>query len=784
MRLRDLSFGLKLKLLVLLAAAVPLLMAAWVVLKGERDALTGAEAAELSGAARLVAGNTTAAVAFGDADAAAENLASLSAMPEIVLAAAYDGEGRLFAAYRRTPADTRLPARAPRPGRWLEEGDLLLAHELTLKGEHVGTVLLRSDTRDVSQRLGEHASSILAVLLAAGAAVLLLSVRAQGALTRPLLRLGEAARRVSQERDYSLRVPVAAYDEIGALTAAFNDMLSQIQQRDYALMAARDELEGRVRQRVAELQREMRERRGVESALRDSQSKLNDILEHTTNLFYARGTDDVLTFVSPQARGFLDCEPEELRRRWKELIVDSPVNVSAQETAQRALATGQRQPSYELELRTPKGRTVWAEVNEAPVVKDGRVVGLVGALTDITARKEAEGERASLEEQVRQSQKMEAVGRLAGGVAHDFNNLLNVILGYAELLRRSLPRGQREERRLDEIVKAADRAAGLTRQLLAFSRKQVLDARVLDLCAVVTDMEGMLSRLIREDVHLQVRCQPGLSPIKADRSQIEQVVMNLAVNARDAMPQGGALSIEVANVPPSEGAGLAALGLEAGLYVRLTVSDTGHGMDPGTLSHVFEPFFTTKPKGQGTGLGLATVYGVVKQSGGAVNVQSSPGQGSTFSVYLPAVEPTGEPARLPAPAPAAGQGTLLLVEDEDALRQLTRELLEDHGFTVLDAANGQAALGLLAGHGGAVDLLLTDVIMPGMSGRELAQRVASQRPGTRVLYMSGYTADVIAPHGVLEDGVLLLHKPFSVEMLLRRVQEAMRAPWKRNPETA
>ncbi|HET8645752.1 MAG TPA: ATP-binding protein, partial [Vicinamibacteria bacterium] len=680
MQLRDLSFGLKLKLLVLLAAAGPLLLAVWALLQYERRFLIDAQVAEVGSAARVVAGNTTAALAFGDAEAARENLASLAAMPELAAAAVYDARGRLFAAYAARPgAEQGLPATAPPLGSRVEAGDILLSQPLLLKGERVGTVVLRSGTGGVAARLRQHATTIVLVLMGSGAIVLLLATRVQHALIAPLRRLGAAARCVSEGGDYGVRVPVTAGDEVGDLTDAFNHMLAQIQERDSALTAARDELEQRVRERVAQLEREVNERLQVESALHDSQGKLRDILEHSSNLFYSHGPDHVLNFVSPQARAFLDCTPEEALIKWTEFVPDTEVNARAFESTARALATGQRQPPYELELVTAAGRKVWVEVNEAPVVREGAVVAIVGALTDITDRKHAELEHTLLEDQFRQAQKMEAIGRLAGGVAHDFNNLLGVILGYSELLRRDLHPGGREEQRLREIVKAANRAAGLTRQLLAFSRKQVLDARVLDLGTVVGDMEGMLSRLIREDIRLQVRCDPAPWTVKADRGQIEQVLMNLAVNSRDAMPHGGSLSIEVANV--DTGRACAAAGLAPGRYVRLSVADTGCGMDPATLSHVFEPFFTTKPTGEGTGLGLATVYGIVKQSGGAVTVDSAPGRGSTFAVYLPAVEEAHAAPAGAAEAPRRGSGTLLIVEDEDALRRLTRELLEAHGYT-------------------------------------------------------------------------------------------------------
>jgi two-component system, cell cycle sensor histidine kinase and response regulator CckA len=770
-----LSFRHKLWLLVGLAAAGPVLLATGVLLWYEREALRQQAMDDASSVARLMGANTAAALAFGDAVAARENLAALATKPEVEAAAVYGLNGRLFAAYRRSgAAPGQVPDRVAPDGRRFEGDHLVLAEGVHRQADRLGTVMLWADTGHTHARLQAHGAKVLLVLVLSAAAVLLLTARLQRTLTRPLLRLAHAALQVSQLQDYSVRVDVEAGDELGALTMAFNEMLSEIQERDAALQSARDVLEQRVRDRVQDLQREVTERRDVEQALRESQTKLREILENTTNLFYAHGPDHVLTFVSAQARAFFDCESEEAMVHWAEFVTDNPANREGSLRTQRALSTGQRQPAYERELRGLLGRTVWVEVNEAPVVRDGRTVAIVGALTDITARKRAEEERQRLESQFRQAQKMEAVGRLAGGIAHDFNNLLAVILGYAELLRRDMRPGERGERRVDEIQKAAERAAALTRQLLAFSRKQVLDPKVLSLETVVSDLQSMLRRLIREDVRLNVSAAEGLWRIRADRSQVEQVLLNLSVNARDAMPEGGTLTIGVTNAQLDVG-GPAHLALPPGRYVKLTVADTGCGMDAETLSHVFEPFFTTKEKGAGTGLGLATVYGIVQQSGGAVDVASAPQTGSTFTVYLPAVDSPLEEARaVPAPPPA-GRGTLLVVEDEPSLRRLTCEILESQGYTVIDAASAAQALALVAEHQGPLDLMITDVIMPGLSGRQLAERVTERRPGMPVLYMSGYTADVIAHHGVLDPDIMLLEKPFTPDALLERVQDALRS---------
>jgi two-component system cell cycle sensor histidine kinase/response regulator CckA len=397
----------------------------------------------------------------------------------------------------------------------------------------------------------------------------------------------------------------------------------------------------------------------------------------------------------------------------------------------------------------------------------------LAVLRDVTQRRQ-------LEEQLRQAQKIEAVGRLAGGVAHDFNNLLNVITGYGQMLFRRLADGpEREKTRA--ILQAADRAAGLTRQLLAFSRKQVLEPKVLDLNAVVSGMDEMMRRLIGEDIELQADLAPDLGRTRADPGQIEQVLMNLVVNARDAMPRGGRVRLETVNAEMDEAYVRDHLGARPGRYVTLAVCDTGFGMDAETQKHIFEPFFTTKEKGKGTGLGLATVYGIVKQSEGYIWVDSAPGAGTTVRVYLPRVEaePEAEEPRrpvVPEQAPARGTETVLLVEDEEMVRRMTREVLEGAGYRVLEAASGFEALRLSSGHGGRLDLLLTDVVMPGMSGRELAERLAPVRPGMKVLYMSGHTDDAIFHHGVAQAGTGFLQKPFTPETLERRIRELLGQP--------
>jgi two-component system, cell cycle sensor histidine kinase and response regulator CckA len=401
---------------------------------------------------------------------------------------------------------------------------------------------------------------------------------------------------------------------------------------------------------------------------------------------------------------------------------------------------------------------------------EGELQGAICMALDITDRKQ-------LEEQLRQAQKMEAVGRLAGGIAHDFNNLLMVIQGYADLMTERLGEGDPLRRNAEQIQTASQRATSLTRQLLAFSRKQMLAPKVLNVQSVVADMEKILRRLIGEDVQLETSSAADLGLVKADRSQIEQVILNLAVNARDAMPEGGRLTIETANVDLDESFSHSTVMLTPGPYVMLAVTDNGCGMDVETQAHIFEPFFTTKEKGKGTGLGLATVYGIVKQSGGYVWVYSEPGRGTSFKVYLPRIwdEQTtpGRDRKLDGQALPQGTETILLVEDEKGVRELAREYLEMTGYTVIEAENGHMALELAALHSGPIHLLMTDVVMPGISGRELSERVKSIRPGIRVLFMSGYTDQAVVHHGILETDAVLLQKPFTVAALAAKLRDIL-----------
>ncbi|HEX8845149.1 MAG TPA: PAS domain S-box protein [Pyrinomonadaceae bacterium] len=513
--------------------------------------------------------------------------------------------------------------------------------------------------------------------------------------------------------------------------------------------------------------RDITERKRVERELHRSEERYRDLVENAHDLIYSHDLAGNYTSINKAVERVTGYTREEALK----LNVSQLVAPEDSEKVRRMIARkleGEPVTSYEIEVVAKGGGRVKVEVNSSLILQDGIPVGVQGIARDVTERKELEG-------QLRQAQKMEAAGKLAGGVAHDFNNLLTVINGYSNLTLRRLTAEDPLRLNVEEIRKAGERAAGLTRQLLAFSRKQVLQPKVIDLNGVVREVEKMLRRLIGEDIELRAALGPGLGRVKADPGQIEQVLMNLAVNARDAMPRGGKLTIGTENVYLDEEYAAHHAAVAPGHHVMLAVSDTGSGMDEETRARIFEPFFTTKEAGKGTGLGLSTVYGIVKQSGGHIWVYSEVGRGTTFKIYLPRVgEDAQEYRQTPEPAERFwGAETILLAEDDEMVRTMTHVILTERGYRVLAAANGTAALSVCEQAEGPIHLLLTDVVMPGMSGRELADRLARLRPEMKVLFMSGYTDDAIVHHGVLDEGVNFIQKPFTPDALARKVREVL-----------
>jgi len=514
--------------------------------------------------------------------------------------------------------------------------------------------------------------------------------------------------------------------------------------------------------------RDVTERKRAEEALRRSEAGFRSLVEDAPYGIYRASTAGRFLQVNPALERMLgyDLTEELLSKDLSSEIFRSP---------------GEYQRLIEHLMRTEEIKDVemeWKRKDGTPITvhcSGRRVNDENGAIAYFDALAEDVTEKRILERQLRMAQKMEAIGRLSGGIAHDFNNLLGVIIGYSRVLKRELGTNTALCEHALEIEKAGQRAASLTKQLLAFSRQQVLTPAILNLNTLASDMEKMLPQLLGEDIKVSMVLDPKLGNVKADQSQIEQVIMNLAVNARDAMPMGGKLKIETSNVELDQAYVWAHPGAKVGSYVLLAVTDTGTGMDAATLTHIFEPFFTTKELGKGTGLGLATVYGIVKQSNGYIGLESALGKGTSFQIYLPrhAGEPAVDEQKPDSTDNLRGSETILLVEDSEPLRKLAKTFLESRGFFVLSAESGEDALVVAARFGKALDLLLTDVVMPGINGRVLAESLLPRQPGMKVLYMSGYSDSFIAGHGVLDPATHLLHKPFIEEVLIRKIRDVL-----------
>ena len=539
--------------------------------------------------------------------------------------------------------------------------------------------------------------------------------------------------------------------------------------------------------------RDITERRRAEDALRESERKLSEIIAGYSIATFVIDSDHVVTHWNRACENLLGISAKEMvgsRKVWRafyseqrpvlaDLIVDNASNEDIQEyygdTLKRSTVI---ECAYEAEDFFPDlgDNGNWFHFTATPLQDNKEnIIGAIETVQDITDRRLAEEEKAKLEEQFRQSQKMEGIGRLAGGIAHDFNNMLSVILGHTEMAIEQIDPDQSLHAHLTEIRSATERSADLTRQLLAFSRKQILKPEVMDLNKIVYDFEEMLKRLIGEDIDLIFVPGLDLGRVNADRGQMEQVMMNLAVNARDAMPKGGKLTLETLNVELDEEYSAEHVDVEPGSYVMISITDSGCGMEEETSSMIFEPFYTTKDLGKGTGLGLSTVYGIVKQSGGNVCVYSETGVGTTFKIYLPRVEePYTEKSRTKEQSTTlTGDETILLIEDDAAVRAIVISILEGSGYTILEACDGTEALQICEENRGNIDLIFTDVIMPGINGRELADQIEVMIPGVKVLFMSGYTDNAIQHHGVLEPGTAFIEKPFTAFSLTRKIRDVL-----------
>jgi PAS domain S-box-containing protein len=587
------------------------------------------------------------------------------------------------------------------------------------------------DTRRAQRRAAWTlvATSLLALITAG-----VLGVKVTRSIAGRLEKVDAAARSLARGQ-FRQQLAVSGNDEIARLSQVFNEMSNRL--------------------------------RSLYETLQQSEAHFRSIIENASDFILILDAEGVVRYASPSSDRALGDHASLVGRSIFE-VIDSSDEPVLKSFLKRPKDTAESQTSIELRTSQAEGPSRILQVFATNLLEDPSVAGIVMNAREITDVKR-------LEEQLRQSQRMEAIGTLSGGIAHDFNNLLTVIRGYTHQLLESPHQPPESRIQIKRIDEAAERASALTRQLLAFSRRQVLQPKVFDVNELVANLDQMLRRLIGE--HIEMKTVPAKEPclVKADAGQIEQVIMNITINARDAMPQGGKLTIETAHIDLDQEFAAGLEGALAGPHVMLAVSDTGEGMDADTKTHIFEPFFTTKGLGKGTGLGLSTVYGIVKQSGGCISVYSEPGRGSTFKVYLPRLNEAVKPRKRDelAASGARGHETILVVEDEPMIRELIETMLKSKGYSVLTVDNPLQAAAFSAQHSGPIHLLLTDVVMPGIGGREIANQISEQRPDMKVIFVSGYTPNAIVHHGVLEEDLNFLQKPFTAATLTHKVREVL-----------
>jgi len=730
---RDLPIRRKVTLIIVAATGLSLLLAAAGVLAYDITTFRPRMRADLSAQAEIVAMNTVAALEFNDSVAAGENLATLSAHPGVA-ATIYDSTGAVFASH---PAPGEPLAALPPGGERFTEQDLTITRPIEADGAVLGWLVLRTTFPPLITRLSQYGLLVGVLMLTLASVSWMLSRMLRRNISGPLLRLADTARTIGRQKDYRVRALKDSDDEIGAVTDAFNGMLGTIE--------------------------------SSQAALRESTRQLEDAMLAADMAHWRWDVArDAITWGGAEHRIFPPgAEPRDSSLGALLDVLD-PADREPAERALRSAARTDGSCEFDLRIVAP-GETRWfvmrGRAERGPGLPGLEVIGLA---VDIT-------ERRTLELQLAQSQKMEAIGRLAGGIAHDFNNLLTAILGYARFAMSGLPVESQTREDVRQIQLAGERAAALTGQLLAYARRTMVAPRTADLNQLVLTMQQMLRRLIGEDIVLELDCDPGLWTTRLDPAQLEQVLLNLVLNARDALPSGGAITITTRNevVDPAEAR--ADPEVAPGEYVAVTVADNGMGMDAATLARVFEPFFTTKEQGKGTGLGLAVCYGIVRQAGGHIRASSEPGRGSKFAARFPRAEVGAvvEAPAAPRAAPDAGRETVLVVEDESSVRALATRTLASFGYHVLEAADGSAAVALARSHAGTIDLVVTDVVMPEMGGRAVAEAIAAERPDVRFVFMSGYTDQAVRREHDATEGGAFLTKPFHPDELARTVRAVL-----------
>lgn len=637
----------------------------------------------------------------------------------------------------------------------------------------ISEISLEDISKTYPRRFKEVAVSVVCMMLLSS----LLAYSIAKSLSQPIQNLVIGTEELAHG-NFSHRIDIDSSDEIGRLSATFNSMAENLEKEssirkraETKLKEHRDDLGILVEKRTAELLKS-------EARLKTSEAKFRGLVESSNDLIWEVDREGIYTYISPQAVKILGYEPEDIVGK---MIVDFIVPGDRDEIFLSFKKSVEKAVPIVAKGHTnlhKSGHQIILETSGSPFFNEnGEVAGYRGIDRDITERHLAERDKKKLEEQLYQAQKMESIGRLAGGIAHDFNNILSAINGYAELCLIQMGEDQPLRKHIGVILESGQRAARLTEQLLAFGRRQIIRHELIDLNKEIVDTRKMLDRILGENIEIEIFQANDLWPVKAAHSQMEQVVMNLAVNARDAMPLGGHLTLETANVILDESYQKEHFDITPGNYVMLAISDNGVGIDEATKEHIFEPFYSTKKEGKGTGLGLATVYGIVKQNKGEIHVYSEPGKGSMFKIYLPRAEEYLDKEEGSAEREDIndnrGTEVILLVEDDQLVRNMCTVILSDLGYTLLEAENGEDALQVCSRFHGDIDLLLTDVVMPKMSGPDLAAKMQDLRPDIKVLFMSGYTENAIVKHGVLAEDINFIHKPITPKSLSRTVREVL-----------
>jgi C4-dicarboxylate-specific signal transduction histidine kinase len=749
---QNISIKRKLIILMMLSSSVALLLAlagfsAYEILKF-RDSMLQ----QLSSIAELLSEPLAKTTAANDSREVEKILARLKAEPGVLGACVFRADGRVLALYSREGSGGFTPPEFLRKAYIFRKEKLLLYHPLQIEDRLVGTVLLQSDRAALTDRLNRYAGIALIILICSLAISWALSYALQREVSHPILDLLDTAHQVAAHQNYSLRARKQSNDELGRLVDGFNHMLSQIEARDLALHQAQNDLERKVNERTRELRMEIAQRKKSEA----ENQKLACFPELNPNPVLEFSVDGVLIYFNEAAHQLAIS-----------LQTTHPIPILPRDhgdIVKECVRTGRSRMNHETVI---KNRTIsWSFF---PIQSSQAVHCYAVEIT----------ERLNLEAKVRQAQKMESVGQLAAGVAHDFNNILTIIQGYTSLLQASGQFNAEQKESLNLVAEATHRAANLTRQLLTFSRRQVMQPRVIDLNEVVSHMTNMLRRILGENISFHCNYPMSLPPVYADVTMVEQIIVNLAVNARDAMPHGGQLSVSTAIKVIDEAYVQRNSDARPGTFVVLTVSDTGCGMDARTMNRLFEPFFTTKEVGKGTGLGLATVYGIVKQHEGWIEVTSQPHHGSTFVIFIPAYCESVSLAELHPPKPAlpepqGGRERILLVEDETAVRGMARRVLQNYGYEVLEASSGVDALAVWRRATVPIDLLLTDMVMPeGMSGRELADQLQCYNRRLKILYTTGYSLEIVGRDFALQPGIHFLPKPYEPTTLAQAVRQCL-----------